>query len=163
MTKARFAASKAADSHQAPTQPRETEAGVLTAWQQMLKGSESSRDRMLLSAVVELSVRPPGCDCISLLCSHSLATHQIAFLLLLETRYCDRIRRWRPLPPLPGGLFDKANVKYCWTWHVFTSFNTSSVQFSFISSSLFLKSIFKKITVRLMFDKFVSLWRPKRI
>lgn len=58
MTEARLAASKAADSHQAPTQPRETEAGVLTAWQHMLKGSDSSRDGMLLSAVVELSVRP---------------------------------------------------------------------------------------------------------
>lgn len=58
MTKARFVASKAADTHQAPTQPRETEAGILTAWQHMLKGSESSRDRMLLSAVVEPSVSP---------------------------------------------------------------------------------------------------------
>ena len=58
MTKARFAASKAADSHQGATQPRETEAGVLTASQHMLKASEPSRGRMLLSAVVELSVRP---------------------------------------------------------------------------------------------------------
>ena len=58
MTKARFAASKEADSHQAATQPRETAAGVLNAWQHMLKGSEPSRGRMLLSAVVELSVSP---------------------------------------------------------------------------------------------------------
>lgn len=58
MSRARFAASKAADSHQAATQPRETEAGVLTAWQHMLKGSEASRGRELLSATVELSVRP---------------------------------------------------------------------------------------------------------
>lgn len=51
IARARFAASKAADSHQAPAQLRETEAGVLAAWQQMRKGSESSRDGMLLSAV----------------------------------------------------------------------------------------------------------------
>lgn len=58
MTKARFAASKAADSHQASSQPRETEADVLPARQHMLKGSQLSRARTLLSAVVELSVRP---------------------------------------------------------------------------------------------------------
>lgn len=55
---ARFVPSKAADSHQAATQSKETQAGNLTAWQHMLKGSEASRGRMLLSAVVELSVRP---------------------------------------------------------------------------------------------------------
>lgn len=44
---------KAADSHQAAAQPRETPAGVLTAWRHMLKGSEPSR-----GSVVELSVRP---------------------------------------------------------------------------------------------------------
>lgn len=58
MRRARFAASIAAESHQAATQPREAEAGILAAWQHILKGSEDSRGRTLLSAVVELSVKP---------------------------------------------------------------------------------------------------------
>ncbi|KAK9519881.1 hypothetical protein VZT92_022582 [Zoarces viviparus] len=56
--RARFAASKAAASHQAATQPRETEAGVRSAWRHMLKGSQPSRGRAPPSAAVELSVRP---------------------------------------------------------------------------------------------------------
>lgn len=63
---ARFAASKAVDSHQEATQPRETVAGVLTAWQHMQKGSEASRGAKRLSAVLESDRQAcsPGCDCI---------------------------------------------------------------------------------------------------
>lgn len=71
MTKARFAASKAADSHRAATQPKDTEAGVLAAWQHMLKGSEPSRGKVLLSAVVELSVRPGHRAVTASVCSDS--------------------------------------------------------------------------------------------
>lgn len=77
MTKARFAASKAADSHQAATQPRETKAGVLTAWQHMLKGSEPSRGRILLSAVVDLSVRPGHQAVTASVCSDQILSYVV--------------------------------------------------------------------------------------
>lgn len=93
MTEARFAASKAADSHQAPAQPRETEAGVLTAWQHMLKGSDSSRDRMLLSAVVELSVRPGHQAVTASVCSAQIFSYLVQQLAnLIYSPFKEYIR-----------------------------------------------------------------------
>ncbi|MED6232184.1 hypothetical protein ATANTOWER_023855 [Ataeniobius toweri] len=67
--RATFAPSKAAVSYQAAIQPREMETGVLAAWQHMLKGSEVPGGSMLLSVVLELSVKPGHQAVISSVCS----------------------------------------------------------------------------------------------
>ncbi|PWA14363.1 hypothetical protein CCH79_00011090 [Gambusia affinis] len=59
---------KAAVSYQAAIQARETETGVLAAWQHMLKGSGVPGGSTLLSVASELSVKPGHQAICSLLC-----------------------------------------------------------------------------------------------